>query len=252
MNLHKNLSQLGLTPKQATVYLTCLQLGIDTVLHIAKMAGLKRPTVYLLLDELEAMGLVSRVQKEHKTLFKAEDPEIIISRLKLQQEKALSILPSLKAIYNLDPEKPTIKIHEGVLGARNVYTDIFTYFLTHPTEELLIFGSLKDSLEYFETQVVDFFYASIGKTKTHVREIGNDDHETRKYYRASARLNPNHDIRLIRNEGRFSQTDNMLYGNQLAIFSVKERVFVTTIQSSPITETYRTLFEMAWRSGKRI
>lgn len=232
--------------------MACLQLGMETVLRLSKFANLKRPTVYLILDELEVMGLVSRVQKERKILFKAEDPEAIVSRLKMKQETALAILPSLKAIHNLDPEKPTIKIHEGIPGVRNVYTDIFTYLANHPGEKLLIFGALKDALEHFETQVTDFFYRSIGKVQASVREIGNDDHETRKYYRASAKLNPNHDIRLIRDEGRFFQTDNMLYGNRLAIFSVKEQVFVTTVESASIAETYRTLFNMAWRSGKRI
>jgi hypothetical protein len=110
-----------------------------------------------------------------------------------------------------------------------VYTEIFTYLANRPEEELLIFGALKDAIEHFETQVVDFFFRSIGKAQTSVREIGNDDHETRKYYRTSAKLNPNHDIRLIRNEGRFFQTDNMLYGNRLAIFSVKDQIFVTTM-----------------------
>jgi len=252
MDLQQTLLEIGFSQKQTAVYLACLQLGIDSVLHIAKFAGVKRPTAYLMLDELETMGLVSRVQKERKILFKAEDPENLLSRLKLRQEAASAILPSLKAIYNVDPEKPIIKIHEGMDGVRNVYVEIFTYLSQHPEEELLIFGSLKDALEHFETQVVDFFYASIGRAKTRVREIGNDDHETRKYYRTAVRLNLNHDIRLIRNDGRFFQTDNMLYGNRLAIFSVKEHLFVTTIESASITETYCTLFNMAWRSGKRI
>src|SRR3989338_8536519 len=145
MDLQKNLLQLGLTEKQAKVYLACLQLGTETVLRLSKFADLKRPTVYLILDELESMGLVSRVQKERKILFKAEDPERIISHLKMKQEAALAILPSLKAIHNLDPEKPTIKIHEGVVGVKNVYTEIFSHLSNNPDEELLIFGALKDT-----------------------------------------------------------------------------------------------------------
>jgi hypothetical protein len=100
--------------------------------------------------------------------------------------------------------------------------------------------------------VLDFFYESVAKTKNPVREIGNDDFETRKYFRASNKINPRHEIRLIRNEGKFFQTDNMLYGNNLVIFSVKEQMFATTIESAGIAETYRTLFNMAWKSGKPI
>lgn len=252
MDLRKGLQQTGLTVKQTDVYLACLQLGMATVFEIAKYAAQKRPTTYLILDQLEEMGLVSRVQKETKVLYKAEEPGLLLSQLKTKEQIVENLLPSLKAIYNLDPEKPIIKIHEGILGVRNVYTEVFTYMANHPGEELLIFGSLKDALEHFEGEVVDYFHRSIGQSKTLVREIGNDDHETRKYYRASSKLNENHEIRLIRNEGQFVQTDNLLYGNRLATFSVKEHLFVTTTESATISETYRTLFNMAWRAGKPI
>lgn len=85
-----------------------------------------------------------------------------------------------------------------------------------------------------------------------IREIGNDDTETRQYFRHSNKLNPKHEIRLIRDEGIFEQTDNMLYGNTLVIFSVKKEIFAIVIESKTIAKTYRTLFNMAWRSGKPI
>ncbi|HLD21794.1 MAG TPA: helix-turn-helix domain-containing protein [Patescibacteria group bacterium] len=252
MDLQKTLIRLGLSSKQAQVYLACLQLGCDTVVSISKFCGLKRPTVYLILDDLEAMGLVSKTREIKKTLFKAEDPKRLLTDLRTKQEMAEIALPSLQAIYNLDPEKPNIKIGEGVLAVRNAYNGIFTHISKHPQEELLIFGSLKDAAATFEEEVVSHFYQKMAESQNRIREIGNDDHETRKYYRASRRLNENHDIRLIRNEGQFWKSDNMLYGNTLVIFSVKEQIFVITIESSTITTTYRTLFNMAWRSGKRI
>ena len=252
MELQKDLQKIGLSEKESKVYLACLQLGIDSVLNIARLSELKRPTVYLILDELEKRGLISRVKKEHKVLFKAESPDHLLSELNEKQEITKNILPSLKAIYNLDPEKPTIKIAEGISGVKNVYQEIFIYLSKHPDQELIIYGSLKDTLEHFESQTVDYFYRLMGRSKNKVREIGNDDHDTRRYYRASVKVNPNHEIKLIRNEGCFFQTDNMIYGNNLVIFSVKQQIFVTTIESANICKTYRPLFEMAWRSGKMI
>lgn len=252
MELLKTLNQIGLTEHQAKVYLSCLQLGVGSVLHIAKGAELKRPTVYLLLDELEAIGLVSQIKKGKKTLYQAGSPDEIISTLKTKVNLANEILPSLKAIRNVDAEKPNIKIAEGVLGVKGVYNHLFTHLVTHPNEELLIFGSLKDAAENFQTSVIDYFYETMSKSKNPIREIGNDDTETRQYYRKSAAINPRHDIRLIRDEGQFYMTDNMLYGNTLVIFSVKKQIFATTIESATIAETYRTLFNMAWHSGKPI
>lgn len=252
MDIKQGLLSLGLSENQSRVYIACLQLGIDTVMHIAKSAELKRPTVYLILDDLETQGLVTKVKKGKKTLYKAEKPERILTDIKIKEKLAEDLLPSLNAIYNIDPEKPNIKIAEGISGVRSVYNGIFTYLSQHPEEELLIFGSFKDATTHFETQVANHFQDIMERSKNPVREIGNDDTETRKYYRKSVKLNPRHTIRLIRNEGEFTQTDNMLYGNTLVIFSVKEQIFATIIESKNITSTYRTLFNMAWRSGKPI
>lgn len=252
MDLQQNLTKIGLTEKQAGVYLAALQLGMGPVLAIAKIADIKRPTVYLILDELEKLGLVSRVQKEKKVLFKSEDPKLLLSELTQKRDLISDILPSLRAIHNIDPAKPNIKIGEGIASVRTAYANIFSYMSSHPNEELLIYGSLKDAKEHFESQVIDVFYRSMVKSKNTIRELGNDDHETRMYYRRAFQINPHHDIKLIRNEGRFFQTDNMIYGNKVIIFSVKEQIFVTTIESANIAETYRTLFNMAWNSGKRI
>lgn len=252
MDLSNTLQSLGFSENQSRIYLAALQLGEDSVLHIAKHADVKRPTAYLLLDDLQRMGLVSQVKRGKKTLYRAESPDRILTDVKQKEALIADALPSLKAIHNLDPEKPSIKIAEGVHGVRSVYNSIFTYLAHHPNEELLIFGSLKDAAELFEQQVVNYFYTIMKQSKNRIREIGNDDHQTRKYFRGSHSHNPNHDIRLIRSEGTFTQTDNMIYGNTLVIFSVKEQIFATTIESANIAATYRTLFEMAWRSGKPI
>ena len=252
MELTKTLKKIGLSDRQAKVYIACLQLGKDTVFHISKTAQLKRPTTYLILDDLESLGLVSKTKKGNKTMYKAEKPKRLLTDLKIKQGLVEDILPSLNAIYNVDPQKPNIKIAEGIYGVRSVYNGIFTYLANHPQEELLIFGALKDAAQHFEEEVVNYFYQIMKNSQNPVREIGNDDHETRKYYRKSFKSNQKHDIRLIRKEGLFQNTDNMIYGNTLVIFSVDEQIFATIIESPHIVKTYKTLFEMAWRSGKSI
>ncbi|MDP2630864.1 MAG: helix-turn-helix domain-containing protein [Candidatus Uhrbacteria bacterium] len=250
MDFVKNLHQLGLSENQAKVYVACLQLGSASVLHIAKSAGLKRPTVYLLLDELEAKGFVTRIIHGKRAVYRAESPERITNDLEDKLALCAEILPSLKAIHNFDPEKPTIKVAEGVQEVRETYNALFTYLKHHPGEELLIFGSLKDAVENFRTSVIDYFYQAMSKSQNPIREIGNDDSETRQYYRRSLRLNPHHQLRVIRSDGRFTQADNMLYGNTLIIFSFKKEIFAIKIESSAIAETYRTFFNMAWHAGK--
>lgn len=198
------------------------------------------------------MGLITRQQKGSKKLFTGLEPSRLLNTLRTKQQLVENILPSLQAIYNVDPEKPNIKIADQVESVRHVYNNIFSYLAQKPQEELLIYGSLKDALENFEIEVVDYFYKIMGRSKNAIREIGNNDPETRRYFRLSRRMNPRHDIRLIRGEDNFQSTDNMLYGNTLVIFSVKQQIFAITIESATIAATYRAMFNLAWRSGKKL
>lgn len=252
MDLLKTLVKIGLTENQAKVYLSCLQLGTSPVLNIAKDSELKRPTVYLILDDLEKMNLVEEIKKGKKTLFQAKSPDNLIANLNDKLTLAKNSLLTLKTIHNYDPQKPNIKITEGITGVRGIYNGIFTYLSHHPNEELIIFGALKDAAENFQNSVIDYFYETMSRSKNIIREIGNDDTETRQYFRRSNKLNPRHEIKLIRDEGIFNQTDTMLYGNTLIIFSVKKEIFAIVIESKTVTQTYKTLFNMAWRSGKPI
>jgi sugar-specific transcriptional regulator TrmB len=54
----EGLISLGLTQKEAAVYLALLQTKKGTALTVAKQANIKRPTVYLVLNSLIKKGLV--------------------------------------------------------------------------------------------------------------------------------------------------------------------------------------------------
>ncbi len=57
MALESVLQAAGLTDKEARIYLAALELGQAPVLRIAQKAGIKRPTAYVTLGELQAKGL---------------------------------------------------------------------------------------------------------------------------------------------------------------------------------------------------
>lgn len=253
MDIATDLTHLGLSTPQAKVYLACLQLGRASVVQIARTGGLKRPTVYLLLDSLQQLGLITTTKQFKKTLYLAESPTKLVAHTEQQHRLATSLLPSLQALHNIDPEKPNITIEEGIEGVRKVYTMIFDYLRVHPTEELLIFGALKDAKEHFETEVLDYFYSIIKQTQNPIRELGNHDIETRRYVRVATDVNPNYTIRYIQPaDGAFIKTDNMLFGNTIVLFSVKEKIFATVIESKNLTDSYRAMFNMAWRGGKKL
>lgn len=82
----ENLIKLGLSEKEATVYLLLLGIGPSQVSSLAKRAMLKRVTAYSVLDSLCARGLVTFEPMKIGKRYIAYDPECLLNGL--EQEKA--------------------------------------------------------------------------------------------------------------------------------------------------------------------
>ena len=77
----KELQNLGLSEKEAKIYLASLELGPETVQNIAKKAGINRPTTYLQIESLKEKGLISEFQRGKKTFYAPESPNRLLSML---------------------------------------------------------------------------------------------------------------------------------------------------------------------------
>lgn len=121
--LDKILQKLGLSSKEARVYLAALELGAAPVQQIAKKASVNRPTTYVILESLMRKGLATSVERGKKVLFTAEPPEQLERLLARQQDEIegkrqdlLKILPELEAIFNLSENRPRVRFYEGREG----------------------------------------------------------------------------------------------------------------------------------------
>jgi len=116
----KELQKIGLTEKQAKIYLALLDMGKTSVQKLAGHTKIKRATTYVILDELMDLGLVSTHQEGKKTLFIAELPERLSSYLenKLQkidnkEREFNAILSQLNEIHQKSDERPMVEYVEG-------------------------------------------------------------------------------------------------------------------------------------------
>lgn len=61
MNI-KTLTSIGLSEKSAQIYLSALHLEVSYVQKIAEKAGVKRPTVYIHIQELSKEGILQKAR----------------------------------------------------------------------------------------------------------------------------------------------------------------------------------------------
>ncbi len=112
----KYLEEIGLSDKEASVYVALLQVDHDSVLDLSKRTGINRTTIYPVLETLAKKGLVSEMQIDKKVHYKAEPPERLesfVERRKLnfeeQSKRLKDIVPQLKSIQRESGERPVVK-----------------------------------------------------------------------------------------------------------------------------------------------
>lgn len=113
----ESLESLGLSLKEGKVYLALLKLGQADVADIASEADIKRPTTYVILDELRKKGLVLKIPNAKKTLFQAKTPDELYQKAKSDIHRFERVLPTLRS---LNPKREPIKTlyFEGLDGMK--------------------------------------------------------------------------------------------------------------------------------------
>jgi HTH-type transcriptional regulator, sugar sensing transcriptional regulator len=241
------LQKLDLNEKEANVYLALLQLGEDTVFNISKKAGIKRPTCYLVLDELAEKGLVAKNKKQNTTLFSPVDPKQLLEMVKQKESSLKQIIPELSALYNKIPQKPKVQIFEGVQGLEYVYN--LAIDSIKKKKEVLFFASLeatndltKNAFDYYK-KILQENQESKG------REILNDTELEREYQKELKKLNSNYKVKFIPKELGQIHSDTIISGDKVILISYNKDIFATVIESQEIANSFKIIYEMAWKNA---
>ncbi len=119
----KYLQQIGLSEKEAEIYVALLQYDNASVTDLAKKTRVNRTTIYPVLETLAKKGLVSEIQIDTKTHFQAEPPERLETFIERQKvvldensKRLKDIIPQLKSIQRESGQKPVVKYFEGREG----------------------------------------------------------------------------------------------------------------------------------------
>lgn len=247
MELKDQLQQLGLSDKEAKIFLACLEMGMATAYQIAGKAKIKRTTAYAVLDQLMEKKLVSYILKKDKKLFTAINPRKIIeiwqgreAEINKQQNLILDMVPYLESIYNKSTRKPKIRFFEGQEGLQNVYDDIVkdkvkvVYFMgtVEYSEELLGKEFLKDWVK----RRVKAGIKGVGirnKSKEIPDKIYTDKEDFLRDYRfAPSWVNLPMGVNI--------------FGDKVAIISSKKESFGFVVESQEFALLMKSLFDVLW------
>lgn len=235
--LTKILQNIGLTSKEAQVYLANLEVGLAPVSTIALRAKMNRVTSYDILEKLIQKGLVSFVTKDKIKYFCATDPELVVNDFQSKTKALEQALPDLKRLHG-DTTHPRVHYYEGVEGIKRIYADT----LTSQTEILNYCNS--QEIRNFWPGYDEEYVKERAKRKIYLRGIAPHDHygqEVQSQDQESYR-----EIRLVSKE-QFNFTNEInIYENKVAIISCKSELIGMIIESPEIANTQRSIFKMVW------
>lgn len=241
-SLVRGLQKIGLTQKESSVYMACLELGEGSIQQIADKSDVKRATVYDIVASLKQKGLLSVTHRKKKTHYYAEDPRSIEGILEEKRTALKSILPELLSMANFLEKKPKIRYFEGDKGIQEVYKNTLSF----PGTEMLAWGSEK-AVEVFDADFLNTFYvpARVQK-KIFVRAIATSTDLWEKY--KALDVVQLRKLKLISAERFPFAVEINLYGNRyVAILSFEEKLALI-VESEKIHSTLKSIFELQWES----
>lgn len=182
MDLQSSLKNLNFTEKEAAVYLALLQTGQSTAYQVAKKSGLKKPTTYVILDNLVERGAVRKILHTKNHQYLATDPVELFVEARSRVEQAEAILPQLRAMAQNKAKIVETSYYEGVPGIKEMYKNLLkemagkTYvgFFAHQKD------TPKELMDYWKE-----LNAEMAKRKIKMRGVTTKDATLKEYFNFS-------------------------------------------------------------------
>lgn len=239
--LSEVLENLGLNEKESKIYLALLELNESLPSSISRKSGVKRPTTYVILEQLQVKGLVSHFKKGGSSYYRAIHPKLLLEDQKNRVHKLEESLPELLNLHSRYSVTPQLSIYEGKEGLIQIMEDT----LTTSTELLcwanpdVVMGLLEDYYPSYIKKKVErkiwlkgiFCYDSIG---INFKKKGEE--ELREVY-------------LIPRERFPFKNEINIYDNKIAIISHEDEIGVI-IENKNIADTQRAIFNLGFEYAR--
>ena len=243
----KELEDLGLSEKEARVYLASLEIGRATADQLAKHANIVRPTTYVQIKALMEMGLMSTYEEGKKTYFAPESPSAL-KRLLEKKKEALrtsesllsSMLPDLTRQFEGAGERPVVRFFPGKEGLASAREEILT---TREKKVYAVF-SPEHMSRIFSSEYLDDYSDRRRALGIHSVGIYN---QKEMFDRAG--LDQLTERRQLPPELESLSVDIYITDNKVTILSLEGSLFGFVMESDQLASSMKAIFSFLWTSS---
>lgn len=244
-----NLIKFGLSDVEARVYYAALAMPNSSVDDISRRANINRTACYPVLEKLQKLGLVSKVKRNNKTVFKSSPPQKILDII---QEKAAGIekiIPQLKTLYEVNRGKPDVKLYEGHEGMKTVLN-----MMLEEAREIFVFGdgnSFRRAIPGWTDQWSER-RAKKGIKAKYLLKATSLAIDVGKQYRRSKTLKCRMTkYRVLPEAVEIEYNGFSVYNNKAVIFIYEKEPLAIVIESYIVTNLMRSVFNILWNLAEK-
>lgn len=248
----KELERIGLSEKEAFVYEYLLREGKTKVSDLIMNTPYKRGDLYNILYSLVEKTLIEQITDAKVVRFQAQDPyklkdQIDKQRASVEENNAAlkAVLPQMLSVFHLTQEKPSVRVYEGVEGLLKVYDELND----SREKELLLFRSVNDSDSAELQKLIENQIKKQIRLKIVTRALTPLEEGTRETFLRYDQANMV-ERRILQKNELALPAQFLIWGNTLAIISLKKQIISTVIENKDIAMSMRTLFEYIWNKSK--
>ena len=228
------LLDVGLSDKEAKVYISLLRFRNASASQLAKICDVDRRTIYDVLSKLYQKGFCSLVKKNGVSCYNSVSPKVILSDLNLKLQRFESGIPKLSNLSLNSPEE-IVEVFSGKNGLVSIAQDIIDSGKIHYG-----FGAIAQTSVDFPAQLKDFVDKLIRFNLSERIIFSKGDVFTPI---------PNGEYRVLP-KSMIPPTSAILYDDKVAIFINDLAHTVILIRSKEIFSAYLKYFRTFWDLAK--
>ena len=238
-----------LNEKEILVYQTCVGQKLLNPTQISRLTGIKRTTVYLVLEELKKKGLLIEKIKGKRKNIGIAPPEALRHLINQEQEKIeekkdniLNIIPLLENLQKTRNEETEIEILDGKNGVIVLLEKIL-----QQKENIYWLGSVDTILKIInEEKLYRLFTWRRMDTKTTSYAI--TDRKILNNKKFGEKIEGFRQFRFLPDDFDASALI-VIFGNSVSLVRVDEKDFkIVNVQDEKISGIVKFMFDILWRT----
>ena len=229
-----------LSEKETELYLASLKAGKATANTLSELTGIRRSTVYEVIESLKRKGIMASFKKDKKYYFSAAKPKALIYLLREKERNIKNILPELEKFSASTIIRQEAEFLEVISSIKQEVLNMLNH------KEILVYGASAIGDEFFGSFTANFARKRIANRVKMCAIIG-------KTIPAHMRDSDVKSLTFIRTLDLFEnhKTAYFIYGDVFLTISLGGELAAIKIKSKNITNSQRQIFEELWKIAEK-